>query len=95
MEFDSINSNFSETLRMLNNCGVNSQLQSKNNLINGNNNCGSSGTCIANFFSEVPDAQNPNWTMRNTVMTGCQESYITNSNNYYIRSVCCSYIFVS
>ena len=79
-------------LNMLNGCHVNSQLTSKqyNPSFNGNTQCGDSGKCVATYLSEVPNPQDPDFTLQNTLRTTCSDQYNGHTNSYYIQSVCCS-----
>jgi hypothetical protein len=74
---------------IINNANINSELTDKtsNANLNGNDFC-SLGTCIANYYSEVPNPENHDFTLQNTLRANCQDTYNGYTNAYYIRSAC-------
>lgn len=78
-------------LNILNTCYVNSQLTSRadSSSLSGNSFCGNSGKCVAAYFSEVPNPQDPNYILQNTIRTSCAGTYEGNTASFYIQSVCC------
>jgi hypothetical protein len=81
---------------IINNANINSELTDKtsNANLNGNDFC-SLGTCIANYYSEVPNPENHDFTLQNTIKTNCQDMYSGKTDDYYIQAVCVDGIHIT
>ena len=83
-----------DILQMLNQCSINSMLASKNvnPSVTGNDMCKQSGStmiCTETYMSTVPNPENPDFKLTNTLRVGCSSKYEGDTNAYYIQAVCC------
>ncbi len=78
--------------RLRNDCFVNSRLTSKKYepRLTGDLHCPDTSKCIATYFSEVPNPENPDFILKNTIQTQCYLIYQGHTESYYIQTVCCN-----
>ena len=80
----------------MNQAYVNSQLIRKSiNNINGDTICRTDNICIATYYSEVPNPENHDFTLQNTIKTNCQDMYSGKTDDYYIQAVCVDGIHIT